>query len=481
MLTLPKKTAAWISVASVSLLIAGKLIVGFITGSVSILSDAAHSISDLIGSVIMTFSVHLSGRPPDRDHQYGHEKIENVSGVIEGLLVFGVAGWIIYEALNRLVTGVELQHLGLGAAVMATAAVFNLFVASILKRSARASRSVALEANATHLYTDVYTTAGVFAGLVIIMAGGRLFPGYNLTWLDPVIALGVALLILSAAYRITRKSFRPLMDAAASPRELSRINQALEEFSGRGVDFHQLRTRRAGPSLYVDLHMGCRPGVSLERGHGLSHELKARLQEMLPYASALIHVEPSCRIERVPDSDETMKRLRDLTLQDSRVCEVKSLSAERYRGELRVEADLGIEPEVTLAESHQLVHDLEGRLKSHFPELGEVVFGLHPAQGWQEAIHEEEKARIRELVGERESRLAGIHELEISSSGSGHRVKLSLGAPPSLPVAEAHRIARRLEQEVKKLFPQGAETDIHIEPCHENCDWCKATFPVKKK
>ena len=217
-----KRHVAWLSVASNTLLTAGKLVAGFATGSVSILSEAAHSAIDLIAAGIATFSVHVADRPPDHTHPYGHEKIENISGVIEGLLIFAAALWIIYEAVDKLLHGVDLRYLGHGLVVMGISGAMNLVVARLLKKSAIRNRSVALEADAAHLYADVYTSVGVFVGLAVITVGSRYFKA-DLAWLDPLIAIGVAVLILATAYRITRKSFFPLLDSSASPGEIAKI------------------------------------------------------------------------------------------------------------------------------------------------------------------------------------------------------------------------------------------------------------------
>jgi cation diffusion facilitator family transporter len=475
-----KKRVAWLSVASNALLTAGKLVAGFATGSVSILSEAAHSAIDLLAAGIATFSVHVSDRPPDHTHQYGHEKIENISGVIEGLLIFAAAVWIIYEAVDKLLHGVDLKYLGHGVVVMGISGAMNLVVAKILKKSAVRNRSVALEADAAHLYADVYTSAGVFLGLAVITAGRRFFKT-DLAWLDPVIAIGVAVLILTTAYRITRKSFYPLLDSSASPEEMAKIEGVMGEFRKNGVDFHKLRTRRAGGSLYVDLHMGFKPGMSLEQGHNLSHSLTAQIEEALPGAKVLVHLEPSITIETIPEEDEQVKCMRDELLKDQRVCEVRDLRVTRYRGDLRIEADLSLDPKVSLAESQAVASHLKMRLESCFPEVKETALSFHPGDGWQKAFHDDDMGRIRSLVGEHESRFAGIHELEVVSSGGFHRIRLALGMPPALSVSEAHAVAKHLEGDIRELFPEGAEIDLHIEPCNEACESCHAVCPVKKK
>ena len=474
-----KRRVAWLSVGSNTLLTAGKLVAGFATGSVSILSEAAHSAIDLIAAGIATFSVHVSDRPPDHTHPYGHEKIENVSGVIEGLLIFAAAVWIIYEAVDKLMHGVDLKYLGHGLVVMGISGAMNLVVARLLRRSAIRNRSVALEADAAHLYADVYTSVGVFVGLTVITVGRRFFKA-DLAWLDPVIAIGVAVLILATAYRITRKSFYPLLDSAASPGEISMVEGIMNEFGKDGIDFHKLRTRRAGGSLYVDLHMGFKPGMSLEQGHDISHALTAKIEETVPGAKVLVHLEPASTIETIPDADEQIKCMREELLKDKRVCEVRDLRATRYRGDMRIEADLSLDPKVSIAESHAVASELKMRIESCFPEVKETSLSFHPGDGWQEAFHDDDMGRIRNLVGEHESRFAGIHELEVVSSGGFHRIHLSLGMPPALPVSDAHAVAKHIEGDIRELFPEGAEIDLHIEPCSEACESCHAICPVKQ-
>ncbi len=474
-----KKKVAWLSVGSNTLLTVGKLLTGLATGSVSILSEAAHSAVDLLAAVIATFSVHVSDRPPDPSHPYGHEKVENVSGVIEGLLIFLAAAWIIYEAVDKFLHGGELLHLGHGLVIMGVSAIVNLAVATLLKRSAIQNRSVALEADAAHLYTDVYTSIGVFIGLAAVALGKRYFQ-VNLDWLDPLIAVGVALLILSAAYRITKKSFLPLMDTPASPEELSVIGAAMDKYRAQGMDFHQLRTRRAGGGLHVDLHMGCMPGISLEKGHETSHQLKLQVEESLPGAKVLIHLEPASTIQVLPDTDEQVRCMREELLKDTRVRSVQDLRAQQYRGDLRIEAELSLDPKVTLAESHVLTREIKERLEACFPEVKETVLSLHPADGWQSAIHEDDREMIKNLVGEHQSRFAGIHRLEVVSSGGMHRIQLALGVPHALPVAEAHAVARHIESDIRGLFPEGVQIDLHIEPCNETCETCRASCPVRQ-
>jgi cation diffusion facilitator family transporter len=475
---LNKRNVAWLSVSSNTFLTATKLIAGFLTGSISILSEAAHSALDLLAALIATFSVYEADRPPDQTHQYGHEKIENISGVIEGLLIFIAAGWIIYEATDKLIRGVSLKYLGPGIIVMAISVVLNLCVAHLLRRIATENRSVALEADAMHLYTDVFTSLGVFAGLFIIVVC-RNFWDIAVLWIDPVIAIAVACLILYAAFKITRKSLLPLMDVSGSDAEISQINSIMSRFTSRGLDFHGLRTRRAGGALHVDLHMGCRPGLSLEQGHGISHELKDEIERSVAGSKVLVHLEPSNRIKILHEKHPDVRRLREELKKDQRVSEIKDIRVISYRKDLRLEAELILDPKCTLAESQVLTTDLTKRLEARFPRVKETMLSLRPGDGWQDAIHEDDMKRIRELVGEHQTSLTGIHGLEVISSGGIHRIRLAFGVPPALPVSEADVIARHIERDIKALFSEGADVDIHVEPCREDCHLCNAVCAFK--
>lgn len=478
MVDFSKKSAAWLSVGSNTFLTVGKALTGLVTGSVSVLSEALHSAIDLLAALIAAFSVHVSDIPPDEEHQYGHEKVENVSGVIEGLLIFLAAGWIIMESVDKLLHGVELKYTSVGAVVMGISIIFNFFVSRTLKRVALKERSVALEADAAHLSADVITSAGVMCGLAGIYISDRFF-SRDMSWLDPVIALVVALFILRAAFQITRKSFLPLMDYSADEKELSTINGIMDEYRMMGVDFHKLRTRRAGGKLHVDLHMGFKPGVSLEDGHNLSHGLKAKIEQEVEGASALIHVEPSSRITTLPESDTRIKCIRDEVLKDNRVVEICGLSVSEYEKELCVKMELLVAPSVTIAESRELIEGIKARLSACPLNIHDIEFIINPAGGWQSAIHEDDKKKITELLGEHESGFAGIHSLQVSSWGGVHYVHLTLAVPPALPVSVAHQIAKHLEEDIKKLFSGEARIDIHIEPCGRDCKACKAMCPEK--
>jgi cation diffusion facilitator family transporter len=283
----PAKTrAAALSIASNSALILLKVAAGAITGSVAILSEAMHSSIDLIASIVAYISVRKADAPADAEHRYGHEKIENLSAAIEGMLILVGSAVIAYEAIRHLVVGTKIESLGIGIAVVAVSAAANLIVGTIVARRARATESAALEGDAAHLRTDALTSLGVLVGLTLVQVTGA-------DWIDPIVALVVAAAIVVSGVRILTRSSRVLVDEALPGEEQRAINEAVHAFGPRGVaGYHQLRTRRAGARRYVDLHVQFRAGTTLEAAHAIAHELTDEIRARLGGADVLIHLEP---------------------------------------------------------------------------------------------------------------------------------------------------------------------------------------------
>jgi cation diffusion facilitator family transporter len=260
-----------------------KLIVGSISGSVSIISEAIHSAMDLVAALIAFISVKVSDNPPDSRHNYGHGKIENISGVIEALLIFVAAIWIIFEAIKKLTGGaIELESIGLGSLIMIIAAIVNAFVSGRLYKIARQTNSVALEADALHLKTDVYTSLGVGIGLALIMITG-------ISWLDPIVAMFVALFIIRESYNLLKKAFLPLLDEAWKEEEIDDLRNSLKSMN---VNFHELRTRIAGNYRFVDLHIEIPAEVSVGDAHHYCDMIENELKERYDNLNVTIHVEP---------------------------------------------------------------------------------------------------------------------------------------------------------------------------------------------
>jgi len=278
-----KVSIARLSILSNTLLIIMKLVVGLISGSVSILSEAIHSSMDLIAAIIAFLAVKVSDNPPDSRHPYGHGKVENISGVIEALLIFIAAIWIIIEALKKLLgEKIELDSIAIGSIVMFISAIVNMIVSRRLYKVARETKSVALEADALHLKTDVYTSFGVAAGLGLIMLTG-------INWLDPAIAILVAFFIIREAYHLLKRAFTPLLDTAWDVKEMEELEKILK---GLEVNYHDLRTRVAGNYRFIDLHLEIPEDISVGEAHQYCDKIENELTRVYENLTVTIHVEP---------------------------------------------------------------------------------------------------------------------------------------------------------------------------------------------
>ncbi|MFH1369006.1 MAG: cation diffusion facilitator family transporter [Elusimicrobiota bacterium] len=280
-----KTDVAKLSIISNSGLILIKLVVGIMTGAVSIISEAIHSTMDLIAAIIAFISVKVSDKPPDKSHPFGHEKAENISGVIEAILILIASFIIIVEAIKKMMKGTEVEHVGLGFAVMAISAIVNIIVSAKLYKVAKEEESVAIEADALHLKADVFTSLGVAAGLLLIWI-------FDLHILDPIVAILIALFILKESYEMLMRSFHPLMDAQLSEDELGKVKGIIAEHSDIFVDFHELRTRRSGKMKHIDLHMTIPYKMTIQDFHRISDHIENDIENIIKHTKVLVHGEP---------------------------------------------------------------------------------------------------------------------------------------------------------------------------------------------
>lgn len=281
-----KARAAAVPLVSITVLIAAKVVVGMVTGSISVLADAFDSVGDLLAALMSFFSLRMAARPPDRDHPFGHGKAENISATVEAVIIFGAGSYVIYRAIMKLIFGTQLELVELGMGIMAVSALANLFVARYLYRMARATDSPALEANARHRTTDIYTSVSIFVGLGIVRLTG-------LVVLDAIIALVVGAFVLKTAYDVYRKAFGGLLDESLPQKEEEIIVGCISEHVGPHFSFHELRTRKAGSDRYVELHLVMDGQVSLEGVHSMCDHLEEDIQSRLPNCTVTIHCEPA--------------------------------------------------------------------------------------------------------------------------------------------------------------------------------------------
>jgi len=276
---------AWISIAAAIATIVLKGVAWQMTGSVGLLSDAIESFVNLAGALMALWMLTLAARPADVDHAHGHGKAEYFSSAFEGFLIFVAAVSIGYTAIVRLMNPQPLDTVWVGLAVSVVASVINFVTARALMKAGRQHNSITLEADAHHLLTDVWTSVGVSAGVALVSVTGWL-------WLDPAIALLVAVNIVWTGYQLMSRSAAGLMDISLPSDKLAVIESLLEEFRKQGLDFHALRTRQAGGRAFITLHVLVPGQWSVQQGHDWAERIEAAIGTALPHTHVTTHLEP---------------------------------------------------------------------------------------------------------------------------------------------------------------------------------------------
>lgn len=277
--------AARLSMVVVIGLIVIKVAVGAVTGSLSVLAQAVDSFLDLFAVVITFLAVRIATMPADEEHPFGHGKAENIAAIVQSVLIFFASVAIIYSAVRRIQTGATLELTEVGIGVMAVSIITSILLSRYLLRVSRQEDSIALEANAKNIAADVYSAAAVFIGLLLVR-----FTNYSI--IDTILALLVALYILKVAYDMLRNSFGGLIDVKLPDDEEKIIKTTIKEHIGQVVDFHALRTRKAGSQRYIDLHLVLPKDMSIEKAHDICDHLEADIESSLPRTDVTIHVEP---------------------------------------------------------------------------------------------------------------------------------------------------------------------------------------------
>jgi cation diffusion facilitator family transporter len=276
---------AWLSIAAALTTIALKAAAYYVTGSVGLLSDALESVVNLIAALMALAMLLVAARPADEMHAYGYGKAEYFSSGAEGALILLAAASIAWTAIPRLIVPRPLEQVGIGITVSFAAAVLNFVVARRLLAAGRTYRSMTLEADAQHLMTDVWTTAGVLAGIAIVALTGW-------TRLDPIIALAVAINILWTGVQLLRRSVLGLLDSSLPAAEQETIKQVLSRYERQGIHYHALRTRHAGRRSFISFHVLVPGDWTVQRGHDLLEELEAEIRNVVPNATIFTHLEP---------------------------------------------------------------------------------------------------------------------------------------------------------------------------------------------
>src|SRR6266404_2453627 len=458
-----KKRAALLSVGSALLLVSLKAFLVLRTGSLGVLSEALHSGLDLIAAVITFLSIRVSDRPADATHPYGHGKFENFSAFVEtGLLVL-TALYVIYEAFHRLFFhSVHIQPSVLAIVVLLVALSIDITRAKKLAHVAAKYSSEALEADALHFSTDVWSTIVVILGIGLVWAGQK----WNVSWLvyaDSIAGLVVAAVILWVGSRLGKRTLDALLDAAPEGLQ-EQIAMAIEKMEGV-LHVERVRLRRAGNRYFVDATVSVPRTASLEQVHAWSDAIEQRVGEIVP-SDVVVHAEP-----RAPKGEPFFDSIRAVAQRSGLA--IHDLFAQQNDGRLFVELHLELDPHLTLKEAHEQATELEEKIRELRQEPMEVNIHIEPL-GTAISVPDSGAEDLRDLARAIEAFLNGLpaeyHELVNSHNVIVRQVAHHILASchcvmrSELPITEVHDVTGALEDRVKEKFPQISRITIHPEP-----------------
>ena len=462
-----KRRAALSSVVAAVFLTGFKIIVGVLTGSLGILAEAAHSALDLVAAIMTLVAVRVSGRPADRIHTYGHGKIENLSAMFETGLLLITCLWIFYEALRRLFfKSVHVEASVWAFLVMATSIVIDASRSRVLSRAAKKYHSQALEADALHFSTDIWSSSVVIAGLILVLFSKAL----RVPWLvkaDALAALGVSAIVLSVSWRLGQKTLMALLDGVpASLRE-----KVAEAASVPGVlAVEQARLRRSGPEIFVDLVLTVNRDATFEYTHDIATKAEAAVRDSLqaPGADVVVHVEPGAR-----EGDASIATIRSIAAQHNLAAHsIYFYSAQGLRS---LELHLEIDSRLQVSEAHARATEFEESLRKALPELKRIVTHLEPLDraGSAQALTSAEKSNIQEKVGQVSEKM-GVqcdpHEIQMEKVGGRVSLSFHCTLDAATNLAEAHRFTEEFERNLRVRLPNLGRVMIHIEPA-EGGSW----------
>jgi cation diffusion facilitator family transporter len=461
--TAEKRSVAATSVLAAILLTGMKLTVGITTGSLGILSEAAHSGLDLVAAVVTWFAVRVSGRPADREHTYGHGKIENLSALFETALLLATCAWIIVEAVERLfLKTVHVEATTWAFAIMVISIVIDFSRSRALARVAKKYNSQALEADALHFSTDIWSSGVVILGLIGVRLSSR--PG--LEWLlkaDAVAALGVAAIVIWITYRLGRKTIGDLLDEVP-PALRDDLTQALRVPGVKEVV--RVRVRRSGPEAFGDVTLTVDRGTSIERAHQVATEAEAAVRRSLPGADVVVHIEPA----DTPGEGAAEDALTVVRGIASRMgLSAHDIKVEQVLGERSLELHLEVEDSLSVAAAHDQATAFEKALRDAFPRIGQIVTHIEPASSAQEThrARAEDELMVLEVLHRltRENDLdCHPHNVTVRWSEGGLAVSFHCAVGADTAITAAHELTERVERALRAKLPHLGRVVIHVEP-----------------
>jgi cation diffusion facilitator family transporter len=460
-----KTSVALSSLFAATLLTVMKAVVGALTGSLGILSEAAHSGLDMVAALVTYLSVRVSDKPADHDHPFGHGKIEHLSAFIETSLLLITCGWIVLEAVSRLYyqqsNNVEPSIWAVG--VMLISIAIDIFRSRALFRVARKFNSQALEADALHFSTDVYSSGVVIVGLALVYVADY----KNIPWLrnaDPVAALVVAGIVVFISLRLGKRTVDALVDAAPAGAS-DQISMAVSSVPGV-LNHERIRVRQSGERLFVDFQVMLESNIPFEHAQSVVKVVEAKVHDLFPNADVVIRAAP-----REPASGDLVERIRSIAHREN--FQVHDVTAYDVKGRVNVNLDLELDPALRLDAAHAQASKLEGEIQREIPEVSEVNIHIEPLT---KHVEPSNKPRLAPQLIEKElmkiaQETAGVldcHAVEAHQVGPNILVSLHATFDPDLPVTRVHDITDELEFKFRRAFPQIFKVSIHAEPKEKN-------------
>jgi cation diffusion facilitator family transporter len=458
-----KRAVAGQSVLAAALVTIFKVAVGVTTGSLGILSEAAHSGLDLIAAVITLLSVRVSDKPADADHQYGHGKVENFSAFIETGLLLLTCVWIVYEAINRLF----FHHVHIEPSIAAFVVLFASMVVDFwrsraLGRIAAKYNSQALEADALHFSTDIWSSAVVVLGLLLVLLGRA----YDIDWLraaDPVAALVVACIVVYVSSRLARKTIDALLDAAPSGVR-GDIVEAVSNVDGL-LEIDRVRIRRAGNRYFADLSVGLSRSVTFQRSEQVADAVTAAVHKVLPDADVVVHPIP-----RPGQRENIFDRVRAVATRQN--FNVHDVSVQDLKGRLHVEQHLELDEGLSLKEAHDRVTLLESEIRKEVPEISSILTHIEsePATiepGDEVQYDRDLEKKLKAIVADF-PQVLDVHDVEVKHVRGRLYVSCHCTFSDDLPLSRVHDVQTELEIRFKQTAPELFKVLIHPEPQTDN-------------
>jgi len=458
-----KRLAAVKSILAAGFLTIIKLIVGMLTGSLGILAEVAHSGLDLAATLVTFVAVRISGKPADEEHTYGHGKIENFSALIETVLLFITCGWIIYESIRRLFFHFVEIHVGIWAfLIMVLSIIVDINRSNMLYSAARKYNSQALEADALHFSTDIWSSSVVLVGIALVWLGQHVFPAHAelLSKADAVAALGVAAIVIFVSCRMGKRAIDVLLDRAPEgmPQQIAAASKKVDGV----LSTSKVRVRRSGAHFFVDISVDVARNLPFERTHAIADAIETEVQSIAPGADVFVQTNP-----RKDDRESIAELVRMVVGKDHLTAH--NINVQETPGQTYVDFHLEVDDQLSLRLAHELASRVEQELRAEIPCISHVNVRIEPRGdgiGNGVDVTKQESMLVKQII-ETTDKIVGnncCHNVVICRKGNWLVVSLRCTLDASLSVAEVHDITSRIENRLHEEIPFMERILVHAEP-----------------